>query len=343
MSRNESITLSKGIAILLMVVAHAGVPGIAHNIIYVFHMPLFFFVSGYCFKIEQLDSDKGSSFSYIKKKLKNLWWPYVKWSLVFLSLHYLLCMLPEYQAIINGDTNFVDFLKRCSIVVLTMSKTPDILGGYWFLKILLLSTLSTFFALKISYKPKFLLVIISVLLLALKFIGGDNTLSYHLGLLLYAMMFYVSGIILRTWDFRQKWWAAVIECGIVIIVAVMFPYEMSSITWMSLLPCFVSAMCGICLTLNFCKWLENNERLVMLKNFFCLLGNHTLEILTWHFLMFKFVSAWLIYWKRLEWVRITDTPVITTDMTYKSMWVIYTAFAIATIMGGVAFKRKLSQ
>lgn len=42
--------IAKGIGMLLMVVAHAGIPNMFSCFVYMFHMPLFFFMSGYCFK-----------------------------------------------------------------------------------------------------------------------------------------------------------------------------------------------------------------------------------------------------------------------------------------------------
>lgn len=48
--RDDKVTIAKGIGILLMVAAHAGIPDVISRFIVMFHMPLFFFMSGYCFK-----------------------------------------------------------------------------------------------------------------------------------------------------------------------------------------------------------------------------------------------------------------------------------------------------
>lgn len=45
--RNEAVSISKGIAIMLMVLAHASIPLWARQYIGMFHMPLFFFFAGY--------------------------------------------------------------------------------------------------------------------------------------------------------------------------------------------------------------------------------------------------------------------------------------------------------
>lgn len=48
--RDSSISIAKGWAIMLMVLAHANFYKMGHDFIYMFHMPLFFVCSGYCFK-----------------------------------------------------------------------------------------------------------------------------------------------------------------------------------------------------------------------------------------------------------------------------------------------------
>ena len=49
--RLEWIDLAKGIGIILMIIGHMpSIPSAVHNWIFSFHMPLFFFLSGYMFK-----------------------------------------------------------------------------------------------------------------------------------------------------------------------------------------------------------------------------------------------------------------------------------------------------
>lgn len=43
------ISIAKALGIILMVVGHSGCPEILARFIYLFHMPLFFFCSGYFF------------------------------------------------------------------------------------------------------------------------------------------------------------------------------------------------------------------------------------------------------------------------------------------------------
>lgn len=51
--RLDYLDVAKGIGILLVILGHCqlGRIGRAHSLIYSFHMPLFFFISGVCFLI----------------------------------------------------------------------------------------------------------------------------------------------------------------------------------------------------------------------------------------------------------------------------------------------------
>ena len=65
----------KGIAILLMVVGHSGCPYYLRNFIYLFHMGLFYYASGHFFKAKGVEG----FLPFFKKKIKGLYWPFVKW------------------------------------------------------------------------------------------------------------------------------------------------------------------------------------------------------------------------------------------------------------------------
>lgn len=83
--RNAMISIAKAIGIILMVTGHVfdkeswGV-----HYIYMFHMPLFFVLSGYFFKTPRSLRDL---FVFLKKKIIGLYLPYLLWSTSFILLH----------------------------------------------------------------------------------------------------------------------------------------------------------------------------------------------------------------------------------------------------------------
>ena len=81
MQRNESLDILKGTGIILVVLAHIISRENINPFIYLFHMPLFFFVSGmtmyYSYKQDIKFKD------YLSKKVKNILLPYFIFSLIW--------------------------------------------------------------------------------------------------------------------------------------------------------------------------------------------------------------------------------------------------------------------
>ena len=140
--RDDKITIAKAIAIMLMVICHAGLPHFLGQFITMFHMPLFFFVSGYCFKDKYLNDMK----RFCINKVKGLYLPFVKWSLLFLILHNVFFYLNIYNDVYGarGEVSQLyelkDVVKNVAKIVLTMNETEQLLGGFWFLKSLFIGS-----------------------------------------------------------------------------------------------------------------------------------------------------------------------------------------------------------
>lgn len=149
--RDLSVTYSKSIGILLMVLGHACYSTMLETWVNMFHVPIFFFMSGYCFKEEYFSNFK--TFSY--KRFKGIYWPFIKWTFLFIALHNVLYSLGIYNAEygFNGkvsvEYSFVDYLQKFKNVCLYMNETERLLGGYWFLTSLFLGS---FIFYLISYK-----------------------------------------------------------------------------------------------------------------------------------------------------------------------------------------------
>ena len=82
MNRYEFIDIAKGIGILMVVWAHILLVGVSHSVIYAFHMPLFFFISGLLFNKEKYISLR----HFIKQRAKRLFVPYVLYSIITWSI-----------------------------------------------------------------------------------------------------------------------------------------------------------------------------------------------------------------------------------------------------------------
>lgn len=89
------VDVAKGIGIVLVVLGHAldgvmsarladplGPTGFAHHLLYTFHMPVFFFLTGW-FVMARLEHDRAR---FGRDALVRILWPYLLWSLVYLAV-----------------------------------------------------------------------------------------------------------------------------------------------------------------------------------------------------------------------------------------------------------------
>ena len=149
--RDHSVTISKAIAIILVVMAHARCPELLIHWLHMFVMPLFFFMSGYCFKDKYLNDAKG----YAIKRVTGIYWPYLKWSLLLLLLHnvffYLNIYSDEYG--FNGKTSVLytatDFINKAISITTKMQGHEQLLGGYWFMKLLFIGSFIFYLTVKV--------------------------------------------------------------------------------------------------------------------------------------------------------------------------------------------------
>lgn len=156
--KSDTISIGRGLCIILMVMAHAGSPMWMTRFIYMFHMPFFFIISGYCLKESYFSQTK----LFLKKRVKGLYIPYIKWSLLFLLLHnvffhfhfydseYGYVALSDYSQIPQKLYEVKDFISHGMAVLTRMEGHEQLLGGYWFLKELFLGSIIGFLICKYS-------------------------------------------------------------------------------------------------------------------------------------------------------------------------------------------------
>lgn len=336
--RDEKITIAKAIAIMLMVIAHAGLPHVGGAFISMFHMPLFFFVSGYCFKDKYLTDSK----RFAINKVKGLYVPFVKWSLLFLVLHNVLFHLNIY----NGQYGFkgevsqlytmMDYTKKLVRIVATMTETEQLLGGYWFLKQLLLGS---FLALGCFKYIKNTLLGASALL-AIAIIAAWWNLSvpfFGIGsLTFFSGFFIVMGRAYKKMDVDADKWGvtmgafAIVAAGSVWCGASMLNYA----AW-QIIPYSLCAVAGTIMVLNLSHRITLRQNVV--KETLMYVGNHTLEVLTWHFLAFKLVSL-LIIW--IHGLPIEQLACFPTIREYAAVyWPLYSLVGIGVPIGIMYMKR----
>lgn len=161
--RLDYVDLFRGLGIILMIMGHVQFGEVFDKIIHAFHMPMFFFISGYFYK-SKLDVPL---IRIIGKKAKTLLLPY----LIFAFFHY--CFY--YMIVIRR----IDIVMLKSVIYNSPNPTIPIGGALWFLTALFLTDviyliIDRIFAFSLGIKN---IVIISIVAVGMLF---GNSIPYRL-------------------------------------------------------------------------------------------------------------------------------------------------------------------
>lgn len=355
MGYNPIITYMKAVAIMLMVLCHCWDCSLLNRLVYAFHMPLFFIVSGFCFKTKYLKQP----LSFVWKRIKGLWWPYMKWGTVFLALHNIFYHMNVYNDLYGyiGHVQHLytkdEYLQKYLHLFQHMATTEQLLGGFWFVKSLFIGAL-------IAY------IVIFVCSLMAKYFGGYMKLSHTLGggFLLIACLiinyehktftiyyicprdflaatFFIFGHCLALGQFpRFKFWQGVV--AFVIMATNSFYFQigigLDFYETYKIIPYTLSAILGTWCIYSL-PWQKFNSKIADLT---CYIGKHTLEILTWHFLCFKIVSLLIISIYGLPINRLAEFPMI-GEYSNKGWFVAYFTIGVGIpilVTYGISIIRK---
>lgn len=171
LKRIEWVDTAKGIGIILVVFSHSGLPTNLQWLIFSFHMPLFFFLSGFTSKMKAAPDFA----SFVKKKFNALIIPYFYFSLIvligyfFLTQHHL----------------FVPFLKQ------------TIFFGWngialWFLVVLFCTEILVYSMNTLRKKWRYFFFLLSALLFYYSSLN-EVKLPYKLDVVMVATLFFAAG------------------------------------------------------------------------------------------------------------------------------------------------------
>lgn len=286
---NVQVSIAKGLGIILMVMGHAGCPEYLHDFIYLFHMPLFFFLSAYFFRDAKVVDSAGQ---YVLRKFKNLYWPYIKWSIIFLLLHNLFFQIGFYDNSLSWQELFVN-VKRS---VRGMWQGERMLGAYWFLISLFWESL--LFGLIIWVKHKTMFRYFDLIAVVLLFLVGYYA---PIDLLVNREMVILPIFYLGYWAGTHKMDFSIRRSHLLIALLVCLPLLCYFATFMKVVVAqgefcnpilfFVGSLAGIYLiiilsglikSLRVGRWLDQ-------------VWGGTMTILTFHYLFFKLLTLLLVW------------------------------------------------
>lgn len=320
---DSRISIIKAICIILMVVGHSGCPAELHAAIYLFHMPCFFFVSGFFFKDKYLDTP----LTFVKRRFKGLWWPFVKFSLLFLALHNLFAAVYLYDSTYTWQFMAYKVLRIC-----TLTGSEQLLGGFWFLKELLFASLfalgSMLFLRKIVRMNNCNLLKFDVLLTIVFLLAAYvlSVIPFKIPLIgsvtMLSTSFYLAGYCFSKCSFSKlnSWLAGV--CCLATIAGISFCFQGSMYSRSTdIFVYFVVALLGTYGIVNISGKIGGFMHKILDS-----VGEKTLYILTFHFLSFKLVSLIKVLHYDLPWERLSSFPVIEE---YNSVyWMVYSLVGV---------------
>lgn len=235
-SRNITIDICKGIAIILMVLGHCETPKCLVSWLYLFHMPIFFMAAGYFFTRKNLDEP----WKFVTKRFKGLYVPFLKWSIFFLLIHNLLfevdILNEQYGNWEGGVTHPYSWQQGCQRlvnIVFSMGGYDEFLAGaFWFFRALLITSI-LFLALYLllDRNVKWLrgnraVAVIGLAALgfaAFKIFNGLKVVTVVQGGIreCWGMFFFAAGVLFRRFEryLAGRWWLALLCLAITVVGA----------------------------------------------------------------------------------------------------------------------------
>ncbi len=305
----------RGFGIILITLGHLGCFELCERYIYSFHVPLFFFISGYLYK------SNIPLKAYVKKKTLSILVPFIAWNVMSSMVEFLL-----------GYNTQRTFFRMITYKGMVCWNSP-----LWFLLVLFFTEVLFKLLDKINQKTYFKFVIIALCLLIFALIG-DIRLTLKLNLVPYALVFYTMGNIMRTnienkGFFLKRWQKipsalALFTVGFVVGGVLNVRIKYTHAIWGNYFYVFLAAFCSI---LFYYILFRNIDRLGHSK-LLIYLGNNSMIIMCsqyWVFRVCDILSKRLfgyILWFRRDTIKA----------------VLFSAFTLTLICTLTYFYKKLS-
>ncbi len=357
-SRNVSISICKGLAIILMVMGHTEGPHLLLNFIYLFHMPLFFITAGYFFGRKHLDSP----WDFCMKRLKGLYVPFVKWSVFFLLIHNILFKIGilnetygNWEGGVTHPYSFHVALQRLTQIVFSMGGYDEFLAGaFWFFRALLVVSIVFIVVYKALegrrgwLKADAVLGVIaaSALIFALVKIryGLKITTLVQGGIReCWGMAFFAFGVFYRRHEsrFRQHWALTLVYLALLTGGAALGFHGMTLKPRMwdvATLP--LTGVLGFLAFHHIATFISRHPGTV--QRFLAYCGDNTLYVFVFHISAFEVVTAIKIMCYGLDWHQMGTHMVVHLNAATDGFFILYTIAGVGIPLLWIHTWRRLS-
>lgn len=322
-TRNINIDIIKGIGIILMVGGHCGMP--FTHFIYLFHMAIFFMASGYCFNASNSETLQGV-LSFVKRKFKGLWLPYVLWTTVFSLLHNVFVKTgiysPEPWSVIEIGKNIIKsfFLHGHT----QLGSALWFIGTLMQIAVLYCCIDYVIKKVTVSKKAGFLLQgTVSIILLAVGYRcyltnsiwgGGNRVLSYY-------CLFYL-GAVLREFQKivcteKYHYWKMTVAFLVLVFCNQIGSIALDENSYETPIFLLVVSICGWMLLYEMSQELR---KIKLLTNLVVCCGQNSMSIVVLHFLCFKIINIIGVMVYKHPKEMIATFPVLYNDGVWWSVY-----------------------
>lgn len=342
--RTPSFTILKAIAIILVVIAHSAAPAYLSNFAYMVGVPAFFVLSGYFFKLDNLDNTS----DFVIRRTKTLYLPFIKWGVFFLILHNLffeIGFLSESYGNAQGGVthpyNWTQAAQHLWSMVFNMSGyDPFMAGAFWFFRALFLANIAFIFLFKTTRQlGKFktsTLQVVSVIVLAFLLALWQASMGLHITGVAQGGYRELMGIVLLGIGFLLRradetpdssiWHNPIIMLAassvVLMILTFVYPISMAAKPG-SVLSVPILTIAGTAAFI----WLRGlSEFILQLPDKYTqwlqFTGENSLYIFVFHLLAFKVASMIKVGVYQLDWAMVGGHPVVQQELG-DGFWLLY--------------------
>ena len=342
--RTPSFTILKAIAIILVVIAHSAAPAYLSNFAYMVGVPAFFVLSGYFFKLDNLDNTS----DFVIRRTKTLYLPFIKWGVFFLILHNLFFevgLLSESYGNAQGGVthpyNWTQAAQHLWSMVFNMSGYDSFMAGaFWFFRALFLANIAFIFLFKATRQlGKFktsTLQVVSVIVLAFLLALWQASMGLHITGVAQGGYRELMGIVLLGIGFLLRradetpdssiWHNPIIMLAassvVLMILTFVYPISMAAKPG-SVLSVPILTVAGTAAFI----WLRGLSEFILqlpekYTQWLQFTGENSLYIFVFHLLAFKVASMIKVGVYQLDWAMVGGHPVVQHELG-DGFWLLY--------------------
>jgi len=333
------MNIAKALGIVAVVIGHSGSP-ITH-FIYQWHMALFYFISGYFYK----DKYSKDPILLIKKRVKSLYLPYIKYGLLFLFLHNLFFRLNIY----SDKVGYLDkvshlytkteFLKNI-LSTFAFGTREQLLGVFWFIvSLFTVNILFCFISFFIEryYKEKNEITKESIrfIIILVCFTIGNLATFYNIKLYrfidtsLVALSIYYLGYLYKRYEkiITMKLYYTLIALILLLLNSLYGSINVGLNIYLCPTFFLINSLTGIYIIIYCSKFLVSRLKSLNILEY---IGENTLTIMALHFLSFKLINLLQIKYYNLPNYMLAKFPVINDNGLW---WVAYSICGVFIPVG----------